>query len=124
MSRATYGRAIRTAATIKGEVLTRLVQLALRGIFSAEPLERLRELIALIDQIQDRDTAVAILESLLRYYVQGTQRIEEPEVHALLKSPPVESPSCRRSSIDTSSKAASRESTSASSKARRSYCCV
>lgn len=76
----------RTAATIKGEVLTRLVQLALRGIFSAEPLERLRELIALIDQIQDRDTAVAILESLLRYYVQGTQRIEEPDVHALLQS--------------------------------------
>ncbi|NCC41219.1 MAG: Rpn family recombination-promoting nuclease/putative transposase [Gammaproteobacteria bacterium] len=76
----------RTAATIKGEVLTRLVQLALRGIFSAEPLERLRELVGLIEQIQDRDTAVAILESLLRYYVQGTQRIEEPEIHALLRS--------------------------------------
>ena len=54
----------RTNAEIKGDVLTRLVQLAMRWIFSNEPLEHLERLIALIDQIADRDTALEILESL------------------------------------------------------------
>ncbi|MEA3642540.1 MAG: hypothetical protein VBE63_21740 [Lamprobacter sp.] len=69
----------RTNAEIKGDVLTRLVQLAMRWIFSHEPLEHLERLIALIDQIADRDTALEILESLLRYYVQGTQRVAEDD---------------------------------------------
>ena len=72
-------------AEIKGRVLTRLVQLAMRWIFDAQPVERLRELLALIEQIEDRDTAVEVLESLLRYFVQGTQRVDEPTVRALLK---------------------------------------
>ncbi|WP_295445261.1 Rpn family recombination-promoting nuclease/putative transposase [uncultured Thiodictyon sp.] len=59
----------RTDAEIKGDVLTRLVQLAMRWIFSKEPVERLNELLTLIEQIQDRATALEILESLLRYYV-------------------------------------------------------
>jgi predicted transposase/invertase (TIGR01784 family) len=75
----------RTNAEIKGDVLTRLVQLALRWIFDDQPIERLRTLLALIEQVQDKDTAVAILESLLRYYVQGTQRIEEHDVRELLQ---------------------------------------
>jgi hypothetical protein len=66
-------------------VLTRLVQLALRSIASDEPIARLRELIALIEQIEDRETAVEVLESLLRYYVQGTGCIEEIEVRRLLQ---------------------------------------
>jgi len=56
----------RTNAEIKGDVLTRLVQLAMRWIFGHEPLEHLERLIALIDQIADRDTALEILESPLR----------------------------------------------------------
>ncbi|WP_254045302.1 Rpn family recombination-promoting nuclease/putative transposase [Thiohalocapsa sp. ML1] len=75
----------RTDAEIKGKVLTRLVQLALRWIFDDAPIERLRELMALIEQIEDRDTAVAVLESLLRYYVQGTGRVDEPAVRTLLQ---------------------------------------
>jgi predicted transposase/invertase (TIGR01784 family) len=75
----------RTDAEIKGEVLTRLVQLAMRWIFSREPVERLAELLTLIEQIQDRATALEILESLLRYYVQGTGRVEERDVRALLQ---------------------------------------
>jgi predicted transposase/invertase (TIGR01784 family) len=78
----------RTNAEIKGAVLTRLVQLALRWIFSDTPIERLRELLALIDQIEDRETAVEVLESLLRYYVQGTGRVDEPEVRELLQQTP------------------------------------
>ena len=72
-------------AEIKGEVLTRLVQMALRWIFSDEPLTHLSRLIQLIEQIQNRETALQVLESLLRYYVQGTQRVEEEDVRRLLQ---------------------------------------
>jgi hypothetical protein len=41
--------------------------------------------LALIEQIEDRDTAVEVLESLLRYFVQGTQRVDETTVRALLQ---------------------------------------
>jgi hypothetical protein len=75
----------RTDAAIKGDVLTRLVQLAMRWIFSQEPVARLNDLLALIEQVQDRATALEILESLLRYYVQGTGRVEEEDLRALLQ---------------------------------------
>jgi predicted transposase/invertase (TIGR01784 family) len=75
----------RTDAEIKGEVLTRLVLLAMRWIFSDEAVERLRDLLGLIEQVQDRETALEILESLLRYYVQGTHRVDEGDVRALLQ---------------------------------------
>ncbi|WP_295387895.1 Rpn family recombination-promoting nuclease/putative transposase [uncultured Thiodictyon sp.] len=75
----------RTDAQIKGEVLTRLVQLALRWVFSDRPIERLRELLTLIEQVQDKTTALTILESLLRYYVQGTQTLGEGDVRTLLQ---------------------------------------
>jgi len=70
----------------KGEVLTHLVQLALRHIYSDQPLERLRELLRLIEQVSDQPTALDILESLLRYYVQGTKRLDEQDVRALLQA--------------------------------------
>ncbi|WP_338035855.1 DUF4351 domain-containing protein [Halochromatium roseum] len=66
-------------------MLTRLVQLALRWIFSDQPLEHLQRLIALINQVADRDTALQSLESLLRYDVQGTQRVEEDDARRLLE---------------------------------------
>jgi len=68
-----------TNAEIKGAVLTRLVQLAMRWIFSKEPLARLGDLLTLIEQVEDRTTALEILESLLRYYVQvGTGQCFPP----------------------------------------------
>ncbi len=76
----------RSHTEIKGEVLTRLVQLALRHIYSDQPLERLRELLALIEQVIDQPTALEILESLLHYYVQGTRRLDEQDVRALLQN--------------------------------------
>ncbi len=75
----------RTDAEIRGQSLTRLVQLALRWIFSDQPVERLRALLRLIEHIRDRGTAVEILESLLRCYVQATQRVDEPTARALLQ---------------------------------------
>jgi hypothetical protein len=74
-----------TDTEIRGRVLTRLVQLAMRWVFDDQPVERLRELLALIEQIEDRETAVEVLESLLRYFVQGTQRVDEPTVRTLLQ---------------------------------------
>lgn len=76
----------RGSSEIKGEVLTRLVQLALRSIYSDQPLERLRELLKLIEQVIEQPTALEILESLLRYYVQGTRRLDEQDVRALLQN--------------------------------------
>ena len=78
----------RTSAEIKGDVLTRLVQLALRDIFSDQPVARLRELLGLIARVNDQGTALEILESLLRYYVQGTQRVDEHDVRVLLQQTP------------------------------------
>ncbi len=74
----------RNAAEIKGDLLTRLIQLALRNIYSDEPRERLRELLNLIDTVIDQPTALDILESLLRYDVQGTRRLDEQDVRTLL----------------------------------------
>ncbi|MBK1621766.1 hypothetical protein CKO42_25965 [Lamprobacter modestohalophilus] len=75
----------RSDAEIKGDVLTRLVQLAMRWIFSDQPLEHLERLIALIDQVADRYTALQSLESLLRYDVKGPQRVEEDDARRLLE---------------------------------------
>lgn len=78
----------RTNAEIKGEVLTRLVQLALRHIYSQDPTAPLRELLALIRQIADQTTATEILSTLLRYYVQANTRLDEETVRTLLKETP------------------------------------
>jgi hypothetical protein len=75
-----------TNVEVQGEVLTRLVQLAMRWIFSKEPLGRLNDLLTLIEQAQDRTTVLEILESLLRYYVPGTGRVEERDVCTLLEN--------------------------------------
>ncbi|MGV0951891.1 MAG: Rpn family recombination-promoting nuclease/putative transposase [Azonexus sp.] len=79
----------RTNAEIKGEVLTRLVQLAMRHIYSKEPVEPLRELLALIRQIGDQTQATEILSTLLRYYVQANIRLDEERVRTLLSETPV-----------------------------------
>ncbi|WP_236849062.1 DUF4351 domain-containing protein [Candidatus Thiodictyon syntrophicum] len=46
----------------------------------------------LIEQAEDWTTALEILESLLRYYVQGTGRVEERDVRALLEQNPTGDP--------------------------------
>ena len=46
------------------------------------PLARLRELLGLMEQVIEQPSAPAILESLLRYYVQGTRRLDEQDVRA------------------------------------------
>ena len=62
----------KSSTEIKGDVLTRLVQLALRHIYSEQPAACLRGHLDLIAQVLDKPTALEILEALLRYYVHGT----------------------------------------------------
>lgn len=62
----------RSSTEIKGDVLTRLVQLALRHIYSEQPAACLRGHLDLIAQVLDKPTALEILQALLRYYVHGT----------------------------------------------------
>jgi hypothetical protein len=75
----------KSSTEIKGEVLSRLVQLALRHIFSDQPVERVRELLGLVAKVSRDPTALDILESLLRYYVQGTGRLDEIQIRRLLE---------------------------------------
>jgi predicted transposase YdaD len=63
----------RTDVQIRGEVLTRLAQLAMRHIYSTEPLERLQELLVLIGEVLERRTALEMLESILRYDTRHTR---------------------------------------------------
>jgi len=76
----------RSSVEIRGEVLTRLVQLALRHIYHDRPLEQSQDLLKLIEQVMEQPSALAILESLLRYYVQGTQSLNEQDIRALLQN--------------------------------------
>jgi hypothetical protein len=75
----------RSRTEIKGAVLSRLIQLALRHIYSDRPVEQVRDLLQLITQVNRDETAIAVLESLLRYYVQGTGRLDEQQARTLLE---------------------------------------
>ena len=74
----------RSDEEVRGAVLTRLTLLAMRHVFSEEPVARLRELLELVKQVAERRTALEVLETLLRYYVQGTGRVSEEEARTLL----------------------------------------
>ncbi|NEV64661.1 hypothetical protein [Thiorhodococcus minor] len=56
--------------------------------YDEQPIERLRERLALIEQVIDQPGALDILESLLRQYVQGTRRVAEADVRTLLEERP------------------------------------
>ena len=78
---------------IKGEVLSRLVQLALRHIHSDQPGERFRELLELMAKVSRDPTALDILESLLRLRCprhRATRRDPgppPPRTHLLRRAP-------------------------------------
>jgi hypothetical protein len=78
----------RTNAAIKGEVLNRLVQLALRHVDRKEPAEPLRKRLALIRHIDDQTQATSILSARLRYDVPANTRRNEGKVVALLSETP------------------------------------
>jgi predicted transposase/invertase (TIGR01784 family) len=71
-------------AQIQNRVLSRLVLLSLRHIFDPEPKRALADILPLVREILDRDTALEMLEVVLRYYVQTTQTLDENDIRDLL----------------------------------------
>ena len=70
---------------IRGEVLSRLVLLALKHIFDGDAKSALREILPLIQEVAHKETALQALEALLRYFVQATQQLGEEDVKELLR---------------------------------------
>jgi predicted transposase YdaD len=79
----------RSAAQIRGEVLTHLALPALRHVFSKEPIEPLRELLGLIRQIEDETEATRILYTLLHYYLCASTRLDDRSLRTLLSETPM-----------------------------------
>lgn len=79
----------RRGAELKGAVLTRLTLLALRHIFSDQPIARLGELLALIRQIEDQTEATRILYTLLHYYLTASTALDEGALRHLLAQTPM-----------------------------------
>ncbi|MFM8332882.1 MAG: Rpn family recombination-promoting nuclease/putative transposase [Candidatus Methylumidiphilus sp.] len=71
-------------AQIRNAVLSRLVLQALKHIFDPEPKQTLAELLPLVREILDRETALEMLEVVLRYYVQATQSLDEHDIRDLI----------------------------------------
>ncbi len=69
---------------IRGAVLSRLALLALKHIFDPNPRQALAAILPLARDILDKDTALEMLEVLLRYYVQTTQTLDEHDIRDLL----------------------------------------
>jgi predicted transposase YdaD len=60
--------------------------LALKHIFDPTPKQALADLIPLIREILDRETAMEMLEVLLHYYVQTTQVLDEEDIRELIST--------------------------------------
>jgi predicted transposase/invertase (TIGR01784 family) len=79
----------RSKTEVKGAVSTRLVLLALRHIWSHEPIARLRELIEPIAEIEDQSEATRILYTLLTYFLSASAHLDEGELRTLLLETPI-----------------------------------
>jgi hypothetical protein len=77
-----------TCADVKGAVLTRLVQLALRYVFTDQPVERLRELLSLIAQLGDQSEATRILHTLLTDYAQANPALDRQRIRTIVSEIP------------------------------------
>ena len=71
-------------AVIRDKVMSRVCLLALKHIFDPSPKQALAEILPLVRDIIDRNTALEMLEVLLRYYVQTTQTLDEHDIHELI----------------------------------------
>lgn len=65
---------------VKGAALSKLCLLALKHVFDLAP----KQILPLARDILSRETALEMLEVVLRYYVTATQRLDEGDVAELL----------------------------------------
>ncbi len=70
---------------IRGEILNRLALLAMNCVLDKDNKERLCEILPLIQEITQHETALEVLEAILRYYVQATQNLDEEDIREVLK---------------------------------------
>ena len=57
----------------------------MKYIFDKDNKERLCEILPLILEITQHETALEVLEAILRYYVQATQNLDEEDIREVLK---------------------------------------
>jgi len=69
---------------IRGQVMSRLVLLALKHIFDPDPKRVLANLMSLVQDILDRETSLEMLEVVMRYYVQHSDQLDEQAIHQLI----------------------------------------
>ena len=69
---------------VRAAVLSRLAWLAFKHVFDPDPKRALADILPLIKQILDKETALEMLEVLLRYYVLATKQLNEDDIHQLI----------------------------------------
>ncbi len=57
----------------------------MKYVFDKDNKERLCEILPLILEITQHETALEVLEAILRYYVQATQNLDEEDIREVLK---------------------------------------
>ena len=72
-----YDFSFRSNEQIRGEALARVTLLALKHIFDPQLSDKLPEIINLLRNVGSKQTALEILEILLRYVVKSTNRSEK-----------------------------------------------
>jgi len=69
---------------IKGEVLARIVLLIAKYIFKPDMKEKVFETARLFQEVANQETALEILEVLLRYVTQATGKFEEGDIRKII----------------------------------------
>ncbi|MGE0086305.1 MAG: Rpn family recombination-promoting nuclease/putative transposase [Desulfococcaceae bacterium] len=69
---------------IKGEVLARIVLLIAKYIFKPDMKEKVFETARLFQEVVNQETALEILEVLLRYVTQATGKFEEGDIRKII----------------------------------------
>jgi len=69
---------------IRGKTLASITLLALKHIFNPNLSDKLPEIINLLQDVRSKQTALEILEILLRYIVKGTNRFTEKDILKIL----------------------------------------
>jgi len=75
---------------IRGEALARVTLLTLKHIFDPHLSDKLPGIINLLQDIDSRQTALEILEILLRYVVKSTKRFAEKDIFEILEQTSME----------------------------------
>ena len=71
---------------IQGELMTRLVLLAMKYILKGDPKQHLPQILQLMQEMVQHESGLHTLEMILRYFVQVNQKLDENDVKQLLQT--------------------------------------